>query len=283
MFQIVSAVSTVSKSFSDLKDFWKSRESLDARDGGQESNNIARLSNRLSSAGTVTPLNTDSDSKTKLREAKWKSETGLIDQGVVKEGLARQPTPLRRPPAETVSLCSFRGSNRNIGYLAKNIHTVSKQSVCQDETQTSDKVNITTDKNGHETEQKNTDRHSVASDSHMYIKAPMLNNQSSLIKRPPYNKKKQAQKDGDERIIYRRQHNKPKSESGNEMALVQKSYNPRASKANSKKIQTDASSSIERSRPLSVSQQSLHSYQDDDSVFTGDVRSERSLSLPPGT
>ena len=283
MLHIVSAVSTVSKSFSDLKDFWKSRESLDARAGGYESSSTAILSNRLSCAGTVTPSNTNGDSKTKLSEGKWKSETGLIDRKIVKEGLTRATTPLGRPPAETVSLCSFRSSNRNIGYLAKNIHTVSTQSVCQDKSQTSVKENITLDNERHETEPKNTDIHSNASDSHMYIKAPMLNNQSSLIKRPPYNKKKQAQKDGDERIIYRRKHNKPKSESGNEMALVQKSYNVRASKANSKKIQIDASSSIERSRPLSVSQQSLHFYQDDDSVFTGDVRSERSLSLSPGT
>ena len=289
MFNFVSTVSTVSKSFSDLLGIWKSRESLHAKEGGvQTSTDTTQPSNRQPHSGKVferlTSVASQNTNVGELKESKWKSEAGLASLER-KENIVRAATPFGQPPAETVSLCSLRRSNRNIGYLAKNIRTVSTQSVCQNKSIEGDKEDNAIKNEEHDPLPKDAERQSITSDSHMYIKSPMLNNQSSLIKRPPY-KKKQTRKDGDEHASLRRKHSKPKSESGNEMALVQKSNSPSTSR-NTMEIQTDASfnTDMEKSRLLSVSQQSLQHVQgdDDDSVFAEDVKSERSLSLPPGT
>ena len=293
MFNFVSTVSTVSKSFSDLLGIWKGRESLHAKEGDVKSpTDTARPSNRqphfgkvLEKLTSVASQNTNDNSNGELKESKWKSEARLASLEK-NENIVRAATPFGQPPAETVSLCSLRSSNRNIGYLAKNIRTVSTQSVCQTTSIEGDTEDTTIKNEEHDPLRKDAERQSITSDSHMYIKSPMLNNQSSLIKRPPY-KKKQTRKDGDEHTSLRRKHSKPKSESGNEMALVQKSNIPSTSR-NTMEIQTDASFNIDMDKTrlsLSVSQQSLQHVQgdNDDSVFAGDVKSERSLSLPPGT
>ena len=292
MFNFVSTVSTVSKSFSDLLGIWKGRESLHAKEGDVQSpTDTARPSNRQPHSGkvlekltSVASQNTNDNSNGELKESKWKSEARLASLEK-NENIVRAATPFGQPPAETVSLCSLRSSNRNIGYLAKNIRTVSTQSVCQTTSIEGDTEDTTIKNEEHDPLRKDAERQSITSDSHMYIKSPMLNNQSSLIKRPPY-KKKQTRKDGDEHTSLRRKHSKPKSESGNEMELVQKSNIPSTSR-NTMEIQTDASfnTEMDKTRLLSVSQQSLQHVQgdDDDSVFAGDVKSERSLSLPPGT
>ena len=282
-----SIVSTVSKSFPDLLSFWTRWESRDDNSDirrstttGPEQKN-SRASSPLS-RWTPIPKSDDATSKVdehdkKLNHAGWKSETVLAD--VEAKNSFTRAVASSGPPAETVSLLSFRSSNRNIDYLTRNEHTVSTQSVCQQETQAKEKTDIRHNDDNAGTRRKKTDRHSVVSDSRMLKKSPTFDSPTLNTRRIYKNK---ALKDSDERFSARRKHFKPKSESDNEMALAKKPINTRATNSATKGIENDATTSaIERHRPLSVSQQSLVAY-DDENVFTENVRSERSLSLPAG-
>ena len=229
---------------------------------------------------SATSLNTNCDSNRKFREMKWKSEARLADRGGQK-GFERTTTPLGRPRAITISQSSFRSFNTNIGYQAEAARVVSSQSVCRDKSIPSDKADKLTKQKGQDTEQKETNTYSTATDSGMHVTPSVPNSEASLIQRHHY-KKKLPNKDDTARIKRRRNHNKPKSESGNEMALLHKSFRPSESNSKSKEIHTDEGFGIEICRPLSVSQQSLQYYKDDDSVFNADVGTADSRSHPLG-
>ena len=277
MFKPFPTVSRESKPFSDLLAIWRSRETLNDRKSSHESSHAAQLPNRRPRTGNsllpkptshATILNFDGELSQNISENQWKSETGLTD-GEVKHGFVRETSALGRLPAETVSLSSFRSLNRNIDYLARNRHAVSTQTMCQDEAQAKDKGGINNNE-GTTIKRKDTDRQSIVSNS------PTHNNQSSYIRRPSC-KTKQLSNVSGKRSSFRRKHNKPKSESGNEMAL-----STRASTPTMKENVHEANSEIERNRSLSVSKQSLCSSDDEDYVFEKDVRSDRSLGLTTG-
>lgn len=265
-----SAVSTVSKSFPDLLNFWSSREDLKCKSNIQPFKFATTVQKRL--ACSISDENSSkqvaaehTSSKDISSDAEFQSiRTNNKSPGV-------KVSASRHLPTETSSLYSYRESNKNIEFLTSNRNTVSFENICQEEI--TKRHHSRSD--GYGGERIPFESQSAVFDSPEFTKSDAHN--SELLDTDKVCKEKQLLGKNDARKGYHRSSKqfKPKSESRYESNLKRGTKK----KPSNTELYEDLSDH-RRERQLFYSSYSSFTDQDDDVHLPVAVREERSLSFP---